>query len=425
MLATLRRRDFALLWSAGLISSTGNWVLITVLPFYLYERTGSTLASGLIWVSYSLPGLLLGSVAGVYVDRWDRKRTIVGANLLQAGLMLLLLPAREDGWLWLAYLVVFGEACIAQFSIPAENALLPRLVGEERLVYANPLNSLNDNLARIIGPPIGGALIAWYGFSSAAIADGASFLLAAGLVALIAAPASAGRGEATAESAERAAGSLVAVWREWRAGLGLVRGDPLLRGVFLVMGVSLFGDSILTALLVPFVRDLVGGGAEALGALFTIRGIAGLLGGAVVGWLGARLEPARFLGVSLMMLGALFPVVVHFPYMWVVATLWLLMGPFIIGWLTSSQTLLQMGAPDEYRGRVFGAYGMTSALTLLCGTGMASALGDVVGIVPLLDTTAALYCLAGVLALMLLPGRGAAQLKGQRPDVDREARTVG
>ncbi len=412
MFATLRQPDFALLWSAGLVSATGNWILITALPFYLYERTGSTLASGLIWVSYFLPGSLLGSVAGVFVDRWDRRRTIVVANLLQTGLMLLLLPARDDGWLWLAYIVVFGEACIAQFSIPAENALLPRLVGEERLVFANALNSLNDNLARVIGSSIGGALMGWFGFASAAIADGASFLLAAGLVALITAPASADHRETAGEPAEDPTGRFATVWWEWRAGLSLVRGDPLLRGVFLVMGLSLFGDSIFTALLVPFVRDLVGGGAEALGALFTIRGIAGLLGGAVVGWAGARLEAARFLGVSLVILGVLFLLVVHFPYMWVVATLWLFMGPFLIGWITSSRTLLQVGTTDEYRGRVFGAYGTMSALTLLCGTGMASALGDVVGIVPLLDATAALYFLAGVLALVILPGGKLEQLNG-------------
>jgi predicted MFS family arabinose efflux permease len=377
----------------------------------------------LIWVSYFLPGVLLGSVAGVFVDRWDRKHTIVGANLLQAGLMLLLLPAREDGWLWLAYVVVFGEACIAQFSIPAENALLPRLVGEERLVSANALNSLNDNLARVIGPSIGGALMGWYGFASAAIADGASFLLAAGLVSLIAVPASAERREVDEDAVEEIPGMLAAVWWEWRAGLGLVRRDPLLRGVFLVMGVSLFGDSILTALLVPFVRDVVGGGAEALGALFTVRGLAGLLGGVVVGWVGARVEPARLLGASLVALGALFLVVVHFPYMWLVAALWLLMGPFLIGWLTSSQTLLQAGTQDEYRGRVFGAYGTTSALTLLCGVGLASALGDVVGVVPLLDATAALYCLAGVLALVILPGHGAGGKHTRERSADPDSAT--
>lgn len=400
MLAVLRQRNFALLWVAGLVSQTGNWVLITVLPYYVYRQTDSTLATGLIWISYFLPGLLLGSVAGVFVDRWDRKRTMVAANVIQAGLMLLLLFVRGDAFLWLAYVVVFGEACIGQFSSPAENALLPALVGEEHLVSANALNSLNDNLARVIGPALGGLMVARFGLSSAALIDGASFLIAAVLVGLVAAPpAVAGEPAKVGD----AAGAFATVWREWLAGLRLVRGDRLLRGVFVVMGVSLLGDSILTAMLVPFVEDVVGGGAQTLGALFTVRGISGLLGGVVIGWIGTRIAPQRLLGVSLVVVGVLFLVLVNVPVVWVVGALMLLNGPFIIGWLTSQQTLLQTGTTDEYRGRVFGAYGTTLALTLLIGSGTASALGEVVGTVPLLNAGGGLYVAAGLIGLAILP----------------------
>lgn len=69
MLATLRQRNFALLWFAGLISYAGDWILIAALPVHIFERTGSTLAAGLIWIVYPLSGLLFGSVAGVFVDR--------------------------------------------------------------------------------------------------------------------------------------------------------------------------------------------------------------------------------------------------------------------------------------------------------------------------------------------------------------------
>ena len=75
MLATLRERNFALHWVAGLISYTGDWLLIAALSVYLYERTGSILASGLIRIVYPLAGFLIGPVAGVFVDRWDRQRS--------------------------------------------------------------------------------------------------------------------------------------------------------------------------------------------------------------------------------------------------------------------------------------------------------------------------------------------------------------
>ncbi|MEA2512730.1 MAG: hypothetical protein QOJ59_2217, partial [Thermomicrobiales bacterium] len=84
MLRVLRRRNFALLWFAGLVSLTGDWMLIVALPVTVYELTGSALATGGVLIANRLPALVLGSVAGVFVDRWDRKRTMVVANLVRA-----------------------------------------------------------------------------------------------------------------------------------------------------------------------------------------------------------------------------------------------------------------------------------------------------------------------------------------------------
>ena len=90
MLEVLRRRDFALLWFAGLVSLTGDWMLVVALPVTVYELTGSALATGGVLIANRLPALLLGSVAGVFVDRWDRKRPMVVANLVRAPILLLL-----------------------------------------------------------------------------------------------------------------------------------------------------------------------------------------------------------------------------------------------------------------------------------------------------------------------------------------------
>jgi MFS family permease len=98
MLATLRQRNFALLWLGGLISFTGDWMLIAALPFYVYQQTGSTLATAAMSVAAILPSVLLGSLAGVFVDRWDRKRVMVVANLLQMIAVLFLLLVRSNEW---------------------------------------------------------------------------------------------------------------------------------------------------------------------------------------------------------------------------------------------------------------------------------------------------------------------------------------
>ena len=90
MLKVLRQRNFGLLWSAGLISMIGDWVLFISLPIYTYNLTQSTLATGIMFMVGTLPRILLGSLAGVYVDRWDRQRTMVVADLSRAVLILLL-----------------------------------------------------------------------------------------------------------------------------------------------------------------------------------------------------------------------------------------------------------------------------------------------------------------------------------------------
>ncbi len=160
MWATLRQRNFALLWVAGLVSYIGNWMLWIALPIAVYELTESAFAVGMMLVAGTLPSILLGSVAGVFVDRWDRKRTMVIANLLLAISILPLLLARSTDWLWLIFLVRFIQSTLSQFFTPAEGALLPLLVDKQYLVSANALNSLNNSLARLIGPAVGGAMIA-------------------------------------------------------------------------------------------------------------------------------------------------------------------------------------------------------------------------------------------------------------------------
>lgn len=403
MLTLLRQRNFSLLWFGGLVSMIGNWVLITALPFYIYEQTGSTLATGLLWIAYFLPGLVFGSVAGVFVDRWDRKLTMVIVNVARTGLILLLLLVRSQEWLWLVYGVAFAESALGQVFAPAESALLPHLVGEEHVVTANALNALNDNVARVIGPAIGGAVMAVFGLRGAVIVDSASFLISALLIMRLVLPAPALPVQQPSERTD----AWWAVWREWRAGLRVVRRNQTLFGVFCATGTAQFGDAMLTGLLVPFVNAVAGGGAQALGTILSVRGVAGLIGGLVIGRIGTRVLPHKLLGWSLIVIGAAFAIEVNVPSIPLILTITLLLGVPIIGWLTSQQTLLQTGAPDEFRGRVFGAWGMTNALTGLLGTGLASGLGDVVGIVPLLNVAAGVYAGAGVLALVLLKQRQA------------------
>src|ERR687896_2528980 len=112
MLAVLRQRDFSLLWFGGVLSVVGDYFLFVALPFFVYERTGSALATGAMFVAETLPRLLFGSVAGVFVDRWDRKRTMVLADLSRALILLPLLLVAAGGALALVYAVAPVEGTV-------------------------------------------------------------------------------------------------------------------------------------------------------------------------------------------------------------------------------------------------------------------------------------------------------------------------
>src|SRR5512140_2060319 len=113
MLNILRRRNFALLWTGGLISLMGDFVLLVALPFFVYEKTGSTFASAVMVAAELLPRLLFGSLAGVFVDRWDRKRVMVLASIGQGIIILPLLLVHSSSMIWIVYLVSFFQVTLA------------------------------------------------------------------------------------------------------------------------------------------------------------------------------------------------------------------------------------------------------------------------------------------------------------------------
>jgi len=401
MIAVLRHRNFALLWFGGLISMAGDWVLRIGLPLYIYQLTGSTLATGIMFMAGMLPSLLLGSVAGVFVDRWDRRRTMVIANLLLALSLLPLLLVRSVEWVWIAYIAAFAQSCIAQFFDPAESAMLPLLVGEEDLPTANALNALNNNLARLIGPAIGGVVLAVGGLTGVALVDAASFGVAAAMIALITVDGRAVRAKGVPAPAGTGAPWL-AVWREWVEGLRIVVQTRTVAIIFLLLGITSLGEGVISVLFAPFVSKVIGGGGTEFGAIASAQAVGGLIGGALIGEVARRVRPGRLIGVCGILFGLIDLAIFNYPVFGVVLVLMVLVGLPGVGFSTGVTTLLQTSTANQYLGRVFGALGTTSSLLALIGAGLASVLGDRVGIVPVLNLQGGGYVLAGGLALVLL-----------------------
>lgn len=397
----LRRRDFALLLTGQVISAVGDWVRITALPFYAYDLTGSAAITGTLFVTQLLPGLLLGSVAGVFADRWNRKTTLIVCDLLRAALVPSFLLARSPETVWILFVAAFLSSLVSQLFLPAKFSLIPVLVGKQRLGAANSLDALSDNAARLVGPPLGGALLGLAGLSGVVVFDSATFLASALFLSFLRVPTTAAPAAETAPS--EAPRPRRAGWgREWIEGLRLLSRNRRLLCVFVVQGISTLGDSILTALLVVFVKDGLEVGALEFGWLLTARGVGGIIGGFVIGHTSSHLRAARLLGLGLLSLGLIFLVIVNVPSFWLTLVLLVVVGLPAMAWLVGAQILLQTSTADEYRGRVFGAYTTVVSLTMLGGMGLGSTLADVTGATPMLNVAAGLYLVAAIASLPLL-----------------------
>jgi len=403
MMAIFRNRNFSLIWFAGLISIMGNWILMVALPYHIYKVTGSALATSAWLMASILPGVLFGSVAGVYVDRWDRRKTMIFTNLLQMLVILMLVLVKSPEYIWIVYVVGFLESTLSQFFSPAESALLPQLVDEEQLIQANSMNALNDNLGRIIGPAIGGVLLGVWGLNSIIIADAITYLLSAILIGFIVMP---GVIEKVKESPaiESAREKFASVWIEWQAGLKVIFEDKILQNIFVISGIALFADGIMSALLVVFVQNDVGANATQFGWMMTARGVGGVIGGLLLGQLGSKLSNRQLISWGLVLMGGIITVILLNPSVLLIVILAGLSGIPAIAWIAGLQTQLQQSTTDEYRGRIFGTFGTTISLLMLVSSGLAGATADIFSAKILIFVAALISISAGFVAAFILQG---------------------
>lgn len=397
----LRDRRFAALWSAGLISFIGGWVLLVGLPIHVFLLTGSALATSGLFAAGAISRVLVGSVAGVYVDRWDRRRTLVIANLLQAVAVLPLLLVNAASEVWVTYVVAAVGTSLTQFVIPAEGALLPKLVAPDQLMPANALNALNNNLARLIGPAVGGIVAGAYGLVGVALVASAAHLAAAALIGTIAAdtrPARVGEIEPMTP--------LRRLWSEWTRGLGAIKGERVLVVVFLLIGLSAVGEGVFGVLYVLFVSKVVGGGAAEIGLFMSCQAIGGLVGAVVVVSISRVASPARLLGLATFAFGLIDLAIFNAPALGAslltVAGLFVLVGLPAAAIFPAVNALIQTHAEDAYRGRILGALGTTTGVLGLVGIGIAGFLGDRFEVVPILNIQGFAHVVAGVLVVLAL-----------------------
>ncbi len=408
----LKNRNFMLMWWAGFVSWVGNYTLFIALPVYVYGETGSTLATSFSVMASALPMVVVSQVAGVFVDRFDYRRVLLIANFVLVGVTLLFLTVLAAPW-WLAVPVAFLQSSVGQFVGPAENALLPTLVEADRLGAANSLNALNNNLARLVGPALGGLLVASVGFGGAVLTQALTYLVAGLLVLGVRAP---GRVSPPSREAPTDRGPLERLVGEWRTGLRAVRRNRLLSlsfGVALLVGL---GEGTISTLMAPFVAVMLGGGGLELGLIMSAQAVGGVTAGLVLTGFADRIPAVRLLGWGALLSGVLSALLLNYPLLypalWPSLVLVAAAGlPFAM-FGSSQLTLLQTEAAPEVRGRVFSAYFATFGLAQLVGMLGAGLLGETVGVM-LINTQTVGYLLAGV--VVLRAGARAAPNAGTAP----------
>jgi prolyl-tRNA editing enzyme YbaK/EbsC (Cys-tRNA(Pro) deacylase)/Na+/melibiose symporter-like transporter len=403
-------RDLRLLLGAGLVSMTGDWLLGIGVTYSVYAITGSTVASAVTLVASFVPQVAVGLVAGVFVDRWDRRRTMVVTNLLlTVGLLPLVLVDVADH-LWVVYVVLAWEATVEVFFAPAEQALLPRLVDDEHLVTANALNSQNQQLSRLVGSALGGVGAAVGGVAAVAALDAVTFVVATLLLLRIRTPGRIPSGlqepQDSGQPVGAVLGRLAQLRLEWVDGLHAAWGSPVVRVLLVFTVVTWTGEGIMATLFAPYVRDVLHGGPEVLGMITSVQAVGGVLGGLLVAGTAHRWSPALMLGAGAVVFGLLdlaiflYPLLVVSPYPAVVGMVLVgLPGALVTAGM---MTLYQRHTADARRGRVLSLAYVARSVAALLGTTCAGLLGGVVGILPVLVVQGAGYVAAGLLVLAVL-----------------------
>lgn len=394
-LTLLRRRpSFRLLVLASVGSGFGTYLAAIALAVDVYDRTGSGTWLAALLIADFLPIVLIGLTLGPLVDRLSRRRLMVVADVVRAGVFVALPFVDSPA----AIVALAGASGVATgFFRPAVYAGLPNLVDDDELAEANSLLAGIENVAWMIGPIVGGALLAASGPSLAYWINAVTFIVSAALVARI--PASALQSE---ESLSRGH------WRDVRDGLSLVRGSLQLLTVLLVWNVVLLGNAAVNVAEVVYAKDSLGTGNVGLGILVGATGLGLTIGSFVAPSALAALGLTRLYGGAIALMGVGWGVAAVAPGLWAAVPLVVVATIGNGCALVCNQLLLQRGAPDRLRGRAL-AVVMASFYTTL-GLGMVAAgpLTDAVGGRAMWAIAGAVYLVgAGVAVVMTLRVRAA------------------
>ena len=352
--AAFQYRDFRVLWFGACTSSIGTWMQSLAENWLVLSLTGSALFLGLDAFLQQLPIMLFTLIGGVLADRRDRRQTLLGSQYVQmtSAAILALLVYFDVVRIWHILALSFLTGCAQSFGGPAYQALIPSLVKPRDLTNAIALNSIQFNLARVIGPLLAGAMLAAFARAGATeqTAMSACFgLNALSFLVVIVALLSLHVKHIPATHTRP-------ILDDLRGGLAYVRGErPIFVLIVLAAATAFFGFPILT-LLPLLAKNVFGGDVGRYSALMAFSGAGAIAGALIVAWLGRF----RHMGLTILLVqlsfGGVMLAVAVSRTLWLTDLLLFLGGAALMIAFSAATSLVQMLAPDEIRGRVMSIY---------------------------------------------------------------------
>jgi DHA3 family macrolide efflux protein-like MFS transporter len=392
-------RDFRLLWFGQVISSIGDGLTVFALMILVQKLTGSTAAVATMAIVIAVPQVAVGLLAGVFVDRWEHRRTMIGADLLRAVIVFGFTLVHDASHIWLFYVIGFAQATVGTFFTPARTAIIPQLVPREGLIAANSLIQTTRFLTRVIGEALAGVLIAvagsgWLAFS----ADALTFVVSAlFLVRMVVRPR-----QSSSHPAPKVGGTL----EQLAQGLRVIRAQRALASSMAVIASMTLGVGAVLVLSVPYLVKVQGVRTELLGVMGGAEVIGMLLGTGLVTIFASRLDPRPVIVIGVCAIGVLLAGIGAAP-----SITWVLAGAFLIGMFAAPidacvDTVVQSLVPADARGRVSSAMNTVFTLASLFSMVAGGVLGDRLGLRNVFYAAGAITLLSGVGVAPFMLARG-------------------
>ncbi len=342
-------RNYRYTWMGQVVSETGDWFNNIAVFALVMEKSGSGLVVSGVMLARAIPAVVAGPIAGVLLDRFDRKRIMIASDLIRAAVALAFLLTLRQPHPWLLYALSAILMFASPFFTSGRAAILPTIASAEELHTANSLTQTTQWATLTAGTLLAGYSAAQFGYRWAFIINSLSFLFSAWAIWRIAAPGG-------FRPSRAAAGGAVRPWREYREGLAYLRSVPLMMGIAMISVGWALGGGAAQILFALFGEQIFHRGSAGIGGIWGFAGIGLLAGGALAHFAGRRAGfPAykRAITVSYIAHGAAYMLFSQASSYGLAlgAMMFSRIGMAVTTVLNNFQLLRH--TPDQFRGRVF------------------------------------------------------------------------